>query len=281
MDGNGRWAKKRGLPRTAGHTVGVKVLKKLVYYAKDMGLKNITVYAFSTENWKRPLTEINVIMSLLDQLIDETISEIVDLKVRVRFVGEKSGISKALLEKMHMTLDEFLEENNHCTGKTENGKWDWDYMNPYKILRQIYPGREATHKKIKSKDMEHILLRRYVEYGEGAGEKSDLLLGKKITLCASYEKKSFENAIKLIGLIKSAGGEYTLKVSEADTFVKCDDKICMREAFLKAHSEFKPKFISLDKLLDTLGITYEDIESMEMPDINYLMDDKYSNKVAV
>lgn len=211
------------------------------------------------------------------------------LEVNEEFKAHKSDedaratmlVMKALLEKMHMTLDEFLEENNHCTGKTENGKWDWDYMNPYKILRQIYTWREATHKKIKSKDMEHILLRRYVEFGEGALEKSDLLLGKKITLSAKYEKASFENTVKLINLIKSAGGEYTLKVSEADTFVKCDDKICMREAFLKAHSEFKPKFISLDKLLDTLGITYEDIESMEMPDINYLMDDKYSNKVAV
>lgn len=101
MDGNGRWAKKRGLPRTAGHTVGVRVLKKLVYYAKDMGLKNMTVYAFSTENWKRPPAEINVIMSLLDQLIDETVSEIIDLKVRIRFIGERKNIAESLLKKMN------------------------------------------------------------------------------------------------------------------------------------------------------------------------------------
>lgn len=100
MDGNGRWAKKRGLPRTAGHAVGVKVFKKIVYYAKDMGIKNLTAYAFSTENWKRPKAEVDVIMSLLDQLIDDSIQEFIELKVRIRFVGARDNISPALLKKI-------------------------------------------------------------------------------------------------------------------------------------------------------------------------------------
>ena len=175
-----------------------------------------------------------------------------------------------------------LCSRNPCTGKTENGRWDWDYINPYKILRQIYTEDGDAHKRIRPRDLEHILLRRYVEYGEGIGEANNLLCGKKITLSANYEKKSFENAIKLIGLIKNAGGEYTLKVSEADTFVKCyEDKTCTRETFLNEHKEINSELISLDDFLDTLGMTVDDLENVEMPDIKYLMDDKYSNKIAV
>ena len=100
MDGNGRWAKKRGLPRTAGHAVGVKVFKNIVFYARDMGLKNLTVYAFSTENWKRPENEIDKIMGLLDQMIDEAIDDFMNQKVRIRFLGSRERLSQKLLEKI-------------------------------------------------------------------------------------------------------------------------------------------------------------------------------------
>lgn len=100
MDGNGRWAKKRGLPRTAGHAVGVKVFKKIVFYARDMGLKNLTVYAFSSENWKRPENEIKRIMQLLDQMIDEALDDFMNQKVRIRFLGERARINDRLIEKM-------------------------------------------------------------------------------------------------------------------------------------------------------------------------------------
>ena len=104
MDGNGRWAKKRGLPRTAGHAVGVKVFKKIVFYAKDMGLKNLTVYAFSTENWKRPENEIDRIMQLLDQMIDEALDDFMNQKVRIRFLGDRDRIGKKLLDKMDLVM---------------------------------------------------------------------------------------------------------------------------------------------------------------------------------
>jgi len=100
MDGNGRWAKKRGLPRTAGHAVGAKVFKEIVFYARDMGLKNLTVYAFSTENWKRPKQEVDKIMQLLEQMIDEALVDFAKQKVRIRFLGERTHISPFLLEKM-------------------------------------------------------------------------------------------------------------------------------------------------------------------------------------
>ena len=116
MDGNGRWAKQRGLPRTAGHAVGVKVFKKIVYYDKDMGIKNLTAYAFSTENWKRPQSEIDVIMSLLDQLIDDSIDELLELKVRLRFLGERDNINPKLLEK----IDKVTELSKEYTDTTLN-----------------------------------------------------------------------------------------------------------------------------------------------------------------
>ena len=76
MDGNGRWAKKRGLPRSAGHSAGADCLKKIVTECNKMGIKYITVYAFSTENWKRPEKEVNAILKLLERYLDECEKEI-------------------------------------------------------------------------------------------------------------------------------------------------------------------------------------------------------------
>lgn len=100
MDGNGRWAKKRGLPRTAGHAVGLKAFKKIAFHAKDIGIEQITFYAFSTENWKRPKNEIDQIMKLLDQYVDEALDEFEQRKVRVRFLGDISPLPPQMVEKM-------------------------------------------------------------------------------------------------------------------------------------------------------------------------------------
>ena len=69
MDGNGRWAKKRGLPRTAGHAAGAETFRTIATYCKDIGLEYLTVYAFSTENWKRPAEEVSAIMGLLKKYL--------------------------------------------------------------------------------------------------------------------------------------------------------------------------------------------------------------------
>ncbi len=100
MDGNGRWAKKRGLPRSAGHAVGVKVFKTIAFYARDIGIKNLTVYAFSTENWNRPKDEIEKIMQLLEEYIDEATADFESQKVRVRFLGDTSVFTGRLKQKM-------------------------------------------------------------------------------------------------------------------------------------------------------------------------------------
>ena len=96
MDGNGRWAKKRGLPRTAGHKVGAEVFRKIALYCKALGVEYVTVYAFSTENWKRPQDEVNTLMSLLKKYILEAIDTMERDQMRLRFFGDLSALSPEL-----------------------------------------------------------------------------------------------------------------------------------------------------------------------------------------
>ncbi len=99
MDGNGRWAKKRGLPRSFGHREGAKQFKKIVRYCKDIGLKNISFYAFSTENWQRPSDEVNTIMELFrDYIVD--VRNFLSENTRMIFLGDKSAFDTDLQEKM-------------------------------------------------------------------------------------------------------------------------------------------------------------------------------------
>lgn len=92
MDGNGRWAKKRGLPRTAGHRAGMASLKKAVKACTEAGVKYLTVYAFSTENWKRPQDEVNALMSLLVEYINKELIELGSNGVRVKAIGKLSDL---------------------------------------------------------------------------------------------------------------------------------------------------------------------------------------------
>lgn len=101
MDGNGRWAKKRGLPRSAGHVAGAKTFKSIARYCNKIGLKYLTVYAFSTENWKRPADEVNGIMNLLRDYLRDA-ENFKDENIRVRFIGDRTPLAediKALMEK--------------------------------------------------------------------------------------------------------------------------------------------------------------------------------------
>lgn len=88
MDGNGRWAQKRGLPRTAGHRAGVKAVKKIVRTAGDIGLKYLTLFTFSTENWKRPVREVSAIMKLLGETTKRELSELLENNVRLIATGD-------------------------------------------------------------------------------------------------------------------------------------------------------------------------------------------------
>ncbi len=107
MDGNGRWAKKRGLPRTAGHTAGAKVFKEIALYSSSIGIKNLTVYAFSTENWKRPQIEVAALMKLFKVYLEDAIKNFSDKDIAVKFLGDTSVFPKELRE-----LIETVENNS-------------------------------------------------------------------------------------------------------------------------------------------------------------------------
>ena len=109
MDGNGRWAQKRGLPRTAGHTAGAETFRKIATYCKDIGVQYLTVYAFSTENWKRPPEEVGAIMKLLNKYLHEAIETMERDGINLRFIGDTSALSPELRELIGET-DEISEK---------------------------------------------------------------------------------------------------------------------------------------------------------------------------
>lgn len=100
MDGNGRWAKKRGLPRKAGHSAGAKTFRKITRYCSDIGIKYLTVYAFSTENWKRPEDEVRSLMKLFKSYLEEALADFKDDSIVVKFIGDKSPFDEDLRNLM-------------------------------------------------------------------------------------------------------------------------------------------------------------------------------------
>ena len=105
MDGNGRWAKKRGLPRTAGHAAGAETFRTIATYCKDIGLDYLTVYAFSTENWKRPEDEVAAIMGLLKKYLLEAIGQMERDKVKMEFFGDLSPLTPELRQLCERTRE--------------------------------------------------------------------------------------------------------------------------------------------------------------------------------
>ncbi len=98
MDGNGRWAKKRGLPRTAGHYQGAKVVEQILEDADHMGIRYLTVYAFSTENWSRPQAEVKTLMNLLRTYMKTSLAKCAKNNVRIRVIGDKTILDADLQE---------------------------------------------------------------------------------------------------------------------------------------------------------------------------------------
>ena len=100
MDGNGRWAQGKGLIRTAGHKAGVKTLKNILKAAIDLRIEALTVYAFSTENWKRPRPEVEFLMKLFSEYLIKELEEMNDYNVRIRFIGRMAGMPEGLQRQM-------------------------------------------------------------------------------------------------------------------------------------------------------------------------------------
>ena len=111
MDGNGRWAKKRGQIREYGHKQGVLAFRKVMRYCYDLGIRHVTVYAFSTENWKRSKSEVEALMTIFSSYVEEAFEKVIADDVRVVFCGDKSAFSK----KMARRMEELEELSKNCT----------------------------------------------------------------------------------------------------------------------------------------------------------------------
>ena len=116
MDGNGRWAKKRGLPRTAGHKEGAQNFRRIARYCSNIGIRYLTVYAFSTENWSRPAVEVNALIRLFQEYLEEAIRDFANDDIQVRFIGDTSAFPKKLQELIATTW----EVCKHRTGMVLN-----------------------------------------------------------------------------------------------------------------------------------------------------------------
>lgn len=112
MDGNGRWAKKRGLPRTAGHAAGIIRVREVIRAVDELGIKVLTLYSFSTENWKRPKKEVDYLMKLPIQFLESDLQELIDRNVRVQMLGDLSAIPPLT----RSALVEFVERTKDNTG---------------------------------------------------------------------------------------------------------------------------------------------------------------------
>lgn len=112
MDGNGRWAKRKGLPRLAGHRVGVQALKRMIVAIDELGIQYLTVYAFSTENWKRPVDEVNGLMDLMVEFIDKEIDYLHEKGVRVNPIGDISRLTGTTYERITYAQEK-TKENTH------------------------------------------------------------------------------------------------------------------------------------------------------------------------
>ncbi|WHH61787.1 isoprenyl transferase [Petroclostridium sp. X23] len=110
MDGNGRWAQKRGLPRSAGHRAGAQTIRKITEFSNEIGIKVLTVYAFSTENWKRPEGEVNFLMDLLLEFLKDAERQLAGKNIVIKVIGDIKLLSEEIQQQIHKT--ETLTQNN-------------------------------------------------------------------------------------------------------------------------------------------------------------------------
>lgn len=145
MDGNGRWAKKRFMPRAAGHKAGVGALKKIVEAAASAGIDFLTVFAFSSENWNRPLSEVSILMDLFISSINKHIADLQKAGVKLYFIGDRSQFSDKLQQSL-ISAEQATENNQGLQlNIAMNYGGRWDIVNASKaLLQDVQAGRVSA-----------------------------------------------------------------------------------------------------------------------------------------
>ena len=156
MDGNGRWAKQRGLPRTAGHAAGAESFRRIANYCRTLGVEYLTVYAFSTENWKRSAEEVAGIMRLLRRYLEEALQDMEKNRVRFRFFGDLSKLSpelQKLCQDAQSRSEEYDVQVNFCL----------NYGGRYEIVHAARAfARDVAEGKLVPEDLTEDLLSSYL-----------------------------------------------------------------------------------------------------------------------
>lgn len=140
MDGNGRWAKARHLPRVAGHQQGMQTVKKVTMAASELGIKVLTLYAFSTENWKRPATEVKFLMQLPIRFFNTFVPDLVKQNVRVMVMGDVTALPPTTREAVERALD----ATKDCTGMILNFALNYGGRDELVRAVQLLAGRAAA-----------------------------------------------------------------------------------------------------------------------------------------
>ena len=158
MDGNGRWANAKGLVRTAGHSAGVKTLKHILQVAIDLNIEALTVYAFSTENWKRPRPEVDFLMKLFHEYLEAELQEMNENHVRIHFLGRMDGLPPRLQREMR-EAEEFMKDNDglHFNVAANYGGQD-------EILRAVQDlAAQAAEGKLRPQDIDEAVFERALD----------------------------------------------------------------------------------------------------------------------
>ena len=142
MDGNGRWAVQRKRPRTFGHQAGLKALRRIVEHCGSLGIKQLTVFAFSSENWNRPRQEVGRLMELFMRALDKEARELHENNVRVRFIGDLSAFSPELQEKVRQAETQTRNNDRMTLNVAANYGGRWDIVNAARRLAaEVADGR--------------------------------------------------------------------------------------------------------------------------------------------
>ncbi|WP_059105197.1 isoprenyl transferase [Shouchella shacheensis] len=169
MDGNGRWAKERGLPRVAGHREGMKVVNKIVRTANALGVEFLTLYAFSTENWKRPKTEVDFLLRLPERYLKSELPTLISENVQVRLMGQPEGLPSYTLR----AVEEAVEKTKHNTGLVLN--FALNYGSRYEMAEAMRAiARKVKQGELSVEEVDEDLIGTYLM--SGAMRDPDLLI---------------------------------------------------------------------------------------------------------
>lgn len=157
MDGNGRWAKKRLMPRTYGHKKGVEATRRSIAFFAKAGVKNLTLFAFSSENWSRPEEEVSTLMSLFVSSLQKNTEELHSKGIRIRFIGDRTAFSEQLVTQIEASENQTKDNQVMTLNIAANYGGQWDVINSVQQLAEKVKGGEIEPKDIDNHHLESCL----------------------------------------------------------------------------------------------------------------------------